>query len=385
MADLNAFAWPVARLDEALERLARHAGLAPAPDDVPAPPAGPANGEPFALWLEAVSERVGLEIEPAAIAYADVDRFLDTTGFALLPLPAPDASRFLVLLGATRRTVRVLGPDHRCRRLRRATVRAIMCRDLEVSRAAEIDRWLEEAQIPCRRRVRARAALLRDRLGPAQLDGGWRLRLSSGASFWRQMRDRGLAGQLATLVGIHVVHYALWLLAWGAIGAGALQGRWGSGWLAAWELLLLVLVGVRSWATGLQGSLASGAGALLKRRLLLGALRLSPEEIAGDGIGRGVGRVIESEAVESLTLGSGLLGLVAGVELALTTVVLGAGAGGRPQALLLVGWVALAGLLGWGCYRRRRRWTERRLDLTHDLIEGMVGHRTRVVQQAPER
>ena len=98
-----------------------------------------------------------------------------------------------------------------------------------------------------------------------------------------------------------------------------------------------------------------------------------------------MGRVIESEAVESLALGGGLLGLVAGVELALTTVVLGAGAGGWPQASLLVGWVALAGLLGWGCHRRRRRRTERRHGQTHDQIEGKAGHRTRVVQQAPER
>src|SRR5260370_5144396 len=36
-------------------------------------------------------------------------------------------------------------------------------------------------------------------------------------------------------------------------------------------------------------------------------------------------------------------------------------------------------------YRRNRRWTDVRLAMTHDLVESMVGHRTRLAQLAPER
>jgi ATP-binding cassette subfamily B protein len=36
-------------------------------------------------------------------------------------------------------------------------------------------------------------------------------------------------------------------------------------------------------------------------------------------------------------------------------------------------------------YRRRRAWTDGRLSMTHGLVERMIGHRTRLAQQAPER
>ncbi|WP_437711321.1 hypothetical protein WMF45_39970 [Sorangium sp. So ce448] len=36
-------------------------------------------------------------------------------------------------------------------------------------------------------------------------------------------------------------------------------------------------------------------------------------------------------------------------------------------------------------YRRRERWTAARLAMTHDLIERLVGHRTRLAQEVPGR
>src|SRR5262249_3355152 len=42
---------------------------------------------------------------------------------------------------------------------------------------------------------------------------------------------------------------------------------------------------------------------------------------------------------------------------------------------------AVTGLLVWSYARHRRRWMEERLDLTQDLVQKMVGHRTRLAQQ----
>jgi ATP-binding cassette subfamily B protein len=165
----------------------------------------------------------------------------------------------------------------------------------------------------------------------------------------------------------------------------ALRGRLDRGWLLAWALLLLTLVPFRCIATGTQGLLAIGAGGLLKQRLLHGALRLEPEEIRHQGAGQLLGRVIESEAIESLALSGGLLGLAAGIELVLAAAVLGVGAGGGLHAFLLLGWVGLTVLTGVRYFRYRRRWTEERLGMTHDLVERMVGHRTRLAQEVRER
>src|SRR5262249_11320822 len=79
----------------------------------------------------------------------------------------------------------------------------------------------------------------------------------------------------------------------------------------------------------------------------------------------------------------GVLGLMAGLELGMAAIVLSAGAGGGWQALLLLGWLGLSSLLGWRYVRQRRHWTVARLDLTHDLVERMIGHRTRLAQEAP--
>ena len=79
---------------------------------------------------------------------------------------------------------------------------------------------------------------------------------------------------------------------------------------------------------GLQVRVAIGAGALLKQRLLFGTLRLEPEEIRSEGSGQLLGRVIESEAVESLALSGGFQALIAAIEICISGAVLVSGAGG---------------------------------------------------------
>ncbi len=102
------------------------------------------------------------------------------------------------------------------------------------------------------------------------------------------------------------------------------------------------------------------------------------------GAGQLLGRVIESEALESLALSGGFLAMVSVIELVLAAVVLGAGAGGVGHALLLVLWGAMAAVLGWRYFQEERRWTESRIGMTHDLVERMVGHRTRLAQEPRE-
>ena len=192
-------------------------------------------------------------------------------------------------------------------------------------------------------------------------------------------------GQRGVRVGGYAVQYLLWLLAWWVVGRAALQGRLDHGWLLAWALLLVTMVPFRLLATWAQGKFAIGAGGLLKRRLLAGALQLEPEEIRHQGAGQFLGRVLEAEAVEALALSGGLLGVVAGMEVLIAAAVLGAGAGGWAHAFLLLTWVAVALLLGWHDYRQRRHWTAERLTLTHGLVERLVGYRTRLAQEARER
>ena len=387
MADLTPLAWPASRLNEALEALARRADLSPRAVELLSPPAEllQQGDEALGRWLRSAAGHLGLEAEPMEIPYGEVEPLLRQAGPALLRLPGDGEPCVLALLSGGRRRVSVLGPDLMVHRLRRAEVCAALCRDLEAPLAAQVDRLLVEAGVPARRQARARAAILRERLGSTPIGGGWLLRLPPGASLWHQARQARLPSRLLAFVSGHAVQYLLWLLAWWMIGQGALQGRLDPGWLLAWALLLVTLVPFRLLATWSQGRLAIGAGGLLKQRLLYGALRLAPEEMRHQGAGQLLGRVLEAEAVEALALSGGLLGLMAGMELLIAAAVLHAGAGGGRHALLLLVWVAVALLLGWRYWRQRRHWTGERLTLTHDLVEGLVGHRTRLAQEGRER
>jgi ATP-binding cassette subfamily B protein len=379
--------WPASRLGEALQALAWKSRMVPRSVEAPAPPTGLAKAgvEALGRWLEGAAGRLDLEAEPAEPAYPAVERFVQGAGPLLLCLPDGGERRFLAILRGSRRAVSVLGPDLVLHRLRPEFVRAALCREVEAPLLEKVDRLLDEAGVPDRRRARARAAILGERLREKRIDGVWQLRPSPGANVWTQVRHARLPRRLLVFLAAFAVQYVLWLVSWGLVGRGALQGRFEPGWLLAWALLLLTLVPLRLLVTWAEGQLAITAGSLLKQRLLHGALRLEPDEIRHQGVGQLLGRVIESEAVEALALSGGFLALLAAIEIAVTTAVLAAGAGGGLHTLLLLGWVTLLGLIGWRYYRHRSHWTETRLRMTHDLVEGMVGHRTRLAQEGRER
>jgi len=69
----------------------------------------------------------------------------------------------------------------------------------------------------------------------------------------------------------------------------------------------------------------------------------------------------------------------------LALAVLALGAADRLAALLLLGWIAVSLALGRRYWRRRTSWTNTRLEITDDIVEQMVGHRTRLAQQPRER
>src|SRR5215831_9104279 len=276
MRDLNTLVWPVARLGEALEAMARRSGLAPGERETPVPPEGLArdNTEALGAWIETAATWLGLEAESVEVPYAEVEGLVRRAGPALLRLPDAEAPRFLALLGGRRRTVSVLGPDLRVHWLPRLAVRAALCQALEAPLAAEVHQLLAAVGVPVWRQERAWQAILGERLSAERIGGCWLLRLPAGTHFWYQMRHARLPQRLLVLVGAHAAQYVLWLLSWWVVGQGALQGHLERGWLVAWALLLLTMVPLRLLVTWTQGCFAIGAGVLLKWRLLAGVLRL---------------------------------------------------------------------------------------------------------------
>ena len=371
--------WPANRVGEALEALASNSGLRPnAADIAVAPSSLGADPKRLGLWIESAADSMGIEAETSEVRYGDAERWLASAPPALLRC---SDGRLLAMLDAES----VIAPDLTVRRMGRKALRQELCSSIEQPLLPELEEFLETTGIPQRRRDRVRSSLLRQRIGNVPVGHCWLLRLRPGSSFVSQLRTSRVLRRVGMLAGAHLLQYLLWLAAWWVVGTAALEGRLDRGLLLAWALLLLTLVPIRGLITWLQGVVAITAGGILKERLLSGALRLNPDEIRHQGAGQLLGRVIESEALESLALSGGFLALVAVIELVLSAIVLEIGAGGIGQALLLVVWAGMASVLGWRYFREESRWTNARLDMTHDLVERMVGHRTRLAQEPPEQ
>ena len=375
--------WPQSRLGEAMELLARDGALSPRAVDLAPTPSADSDSISWERWIESAAGSLGIVAEPRDTSYRNVESLLGDISPALVHISNDGDPGFLALVRARNNELMVLASDRSIRRLDAEAVRAALCAPLEAPRADLVDRTLDRADIPDRSRHRARTALLREQLAETRIAGCWMLRLSPGSSFLGQLRHDGHISRLFALVGAHTVQYLLWVASWWLVGRGALQGRIDTGWLMAWALVLLTLIPFRMYVTWAQGLMAIGIGGLLKKRLLLGLLRLPQDQIRHQGSGQLLGRVIESEAVESLALSGGFASLVAVVELIVAGIVLTLGAGGGLHLLLLIAWSALTLVLAFRYLRHHRAWTSSRLNMTHDLVERMVGYRTRLVQQAP--
>ncbi len=177
------------------------------------------------------------------------------------------------------------------------------------------------------------------------------------------------------LVAAHSLQYVLWLASWGVLGSLSFSGHMDRGWLLAWALLLVTLIPFRLLTTWLQGTFAIRLGRMLKRRLLQGALGLSPEEVRTGGVGSFLGQALEAEAIEALAISGGLAGLLAMVELVPAMLLLGR------FAVVLVCWSAGAVFLAWRFLGSYQSWTGKRMELTGHLVEVLAGNRTRLAQQ----
>lgn len=384
MNELATLAWPLDRCAEAIEALARHAGLQPAGAAIGAPTQSFESDHGFDVHIERVCARLGIAAESVAANGAEVHGLLRSAGPALLRYRTGQSHGLLLLLGASSRAVRLLDPQLRVAKQPLERVRAALCEHMEAPAMADVDALLAHADIAQDNRPAIRSVLVQQRLAAERFENCWLLRAPPGTSFLKQLASVHLPSRLCAMLLAYAGLYAFEIIGWSLIGRGALGGRLDSGWLLAWALLLLCMVPLRFIGGWLQGGMSIDAGTLLKQRLLAGALKMESQIIRQQGGGQLLSRVIESQALESLALNGGFAVLVALLELTLAAWVLALGAGGIVHVLALLAWLVVTALLTWRYGRRLRQWTHERLDLTHDLVERMVGHRTRIVQKAPE-
>ncbi|MDY7228158.1 ABC transporter ATP-binding protein [Hyalangium rubrum] len=383
-------AWPLRRMGEALQLLARRSGLVSGPQEPLVMERELEAGDVHRLqhWFRHAADTLQVQLQPTSSRYAEVDQLAARCAPAIVRLKAPttDHYRFLVILRASRKQLTVLTPDSKELTLPVQALREARFAAFE----KQLDETIAQRLGPLANRLRAseqQAMRLRAEFRPdLTLSNCWLLRPLPGATRLRTLlrRDRVLS-KVATLAVVHAGLALATILAWAVLGKSALAGHGGDGWHVAWALLVLQQVPLLSQGEYLQGVLGLLMGKQFKQHLLRGSFRMSPDEIRKHGSGSLLASVFESEAVELLALETGFQLFAIAANLVLVPLVLSSGAAPKSQVFVFAAFVVLAGLLAWVHLKARRSWTNARMGLTDDLIEKMVGQRTRLAQQPRER
>ncbi|HEY2514015.1 MAG TPA: ABC transporter ATP-binding protein, partial [Polyangiaceae bacterium] len=362
-------------LSDALEQVGLRAGYGGRLGDLGTPDA---SAEPSRVWMFALAERLGLEVEPIVPLYRELPDVLRRAAPALLQVRRDGRPYYLVLLDSRSGGVRLLAPDGSVASAKLGDVLDLLRQEREQKVASEVDRLLEGVAVSARSRARVRARMLSQRLGQHELRTGWLVRPPPTAA-----ASTLLGNAPALLVGIFLNHVLLSLVLAGSfwmLGRAALQAHLDTAWFEGWIAAIAASVPLRLLEVWWQGAFSMRVGGLLKQQLLAGILKLTPDEIRLDGIGRHFGRVAESEVVELLALGGGLLAVLSLFDLVIAGAILLRGEAGPLQVGALVLWTLLAVTLTGRHYLAQRRWSLQRIDITHDLLERMIGHRTRLAQ-----
>lgn len=378
--------WPVTRAHEAARQMTDLLGLACEPlgtaPAVPSPKDAQAmlrGGRGLDDYLHSLGEHLGLSLELVVVRGHEIATFVDRSAPVLMRMTTP-VPGLLPVLRRVDSSLEVLALDGTRCRVPVSLVEAALSDTLTARLRQPMTRLLDLAQVTDpKRRASALRTLLAQRSAQGSLMAGYLLRLSSSQPLRRHLAASGIPRWVGWFALAHLVQYVIGLLLFLMIGNGALSGRVDTGWLLGGALLLLAIVPIQLSESWLLGRIAIASSIVLRQRLLWGALRLPLETARRHGYGDFIGQTIESEGIEIGLRNGGLLTLTASLDLMGCLSVLGVSSPG--SALLLGLWLAILALCGWLYFQARSAWTEQRFRLTGDLLEKMIGHRTRLVQE----
>jgi ATP-binding cassette subfamily B protein len=334
----------------------------------------------WSRYVEDGAFHLGLSAE-AAGGQTGVQALLAEGGPVLLALRARDGGRgFAVLLASRGQQIEVVGPDGR-----NALVDAQALDEvLTVTGQAEDDRLLSFCRAAGLDDVESDRA--RNVLGPAagaRAVLAWHL-AAAAPSLWRRLAEARVGRLVASTLASHLAGFFLLIVSWWLLGATALNGHLQRGWLWAWVLFQLTFVLCRASGLWGAGRLAIHLGGLVRERLLEGILHFPPDQVRAKGIGRLLGTVLEADGLDALARTGGPVVLADLFQFSAGAVVLALGAAPLVHLALLAGWLVVAGVSIRRHARRLNEWADSRLACTDQLVESMVGHRTRAAQENPD-
>lgn len=207
-------------------------------------------------------------------------------------------------------------------------------------------------------------------------------RAANGAMSLRDgVLSPAVIGRASALIAAHTLQILFTIGSWVFIGAGALSGRVDRGWIVAWALCLATAAVFRMAAIWLEGVVSIAVSGAIRQCLLGGAMSIAPDVVRRRGPAELMAEVLEVDSIERVAEGGAFLALLSMVELILACAVLAWGASPAVQMPLLAASIGLVLWCGRRHLRMRAAWASMRVAQTEQMVERMIAHRTRAVQQ----
>ena len=310
----------------------------------------------------------GSGIEPVALSvnHADIGRCIKTSAPMVIPLRGGTSA--VIVARAGRRSATLLARDGVSKRVPMASLIA----ELEEPLSAE----LEETIVRLDRSVSpVIAGTVRQMHRNRQVFfAGWRLQKEGSAV--ESLQGRMVAAVLG-LVGVHALHFGLWILSWSLLVAALLGVGERESLLTLWMLALLSSLLLLPVESLLHEKLSARLGIAIKQGLLASALRLDKTAVREQGIGQLTARALEANRLEALATQGGLRMLLCAIDVLAIIAVFLWYAGPHLLVLLFVSTLLLAAARWWSYYRAEERLLGAQLRLTAVHTEELIGHRAR--------
>ena len=169
------------------------------------------------------------------------------------------------------------------------------------------------------------------------------------------------------------------------LGRAAVEGIVDRGRIVAWAMLALANVPLSYWSSALLGELTVLAGMAIKRRLLEGAIFVDEKVLRTQGYGAAIARLNEASVIERTSLAE-VFALITPISMWLAAAWLFAT---TPWASALLGvqlaTMAVVAVVVHRLVRSHGAAYRQRLQISEDLVDKIVGHRTRAIQESASR
>lgn len=371
--------WPEAQWSDAITELVFRSGLpARAGRATQCPPDYDDGG--LRRWLCHAARSVGIAGTLDSVNVEALDQALEPGGVYLIVVPGREneSPRALALSKTGGRSLRLMHPDGSEDSLRSTELVELLLTNVErVSPLAELF-----AGLPGGKRALTRLSLVRGSAAAPLLVV--RYAPDGTQPFLTQLRHAGVVGKLLGYVAVTGAHGVASALGAFTLGSAALTGIVDVSRIVAWSLLLLSSVPLHYLGSLWLGAIAIEVGMIVKKRLLEGALNIGETHLKSQGFGVVLARLNEASVVEQTSVAEIFSLLTTFAQLAAAVALLWLGA-------LAVVQVSLWGVFAFGAlaigvlyFRAHRKCYRLRTNLTEDLVEKTVGHRTRAVQANPE-